>query len=63
MNIPVDSELTNAWRLVGTMSKIKDLLMEQEIEKKNINHITQLRESILKFVKEIKVSVQKILQE
>ena len=31
----MDSELTNAWRLVGTMSKIKDLLIEQEIETEN----------------------------
>ena len=31
----MDSGLTNAWRLVGTMSKIKDYLIEQEIEIEN----------------------------
>ena len=38
VNIPVDSELTNAWRLVGTMSKISDLAIEQEIQFGNMLH-------------------------
>jgi len=36
VNIPVDLGLDDAWRLVGTMSKISDLAIEQEIQIENM---------------------------